>query len=73
MILSDQQKKMLARIAVDSPVRGDGQELLKLLTLMEIDALREGRILEDRQSRLMQGQSMGFVALRKHFEDAMKS
>jgi hypothetical protein len=73
MTLNEQQIKMLARIGSDSPMRGDGQEFMALLRTLEIDALEQGRALDDIRSRLMQGQSLGFEWLHKQFTAARKS
>ena len=58
MILDEKQKKLLSRILVDSPAPGDGQEFVKLLGHIEVDALRRSIGGDDTQSRLFQGQAM---------------
>jgi hypothetical protein len=72
VILTDQQKKLLSRIACDAPGRGDGQEFLKLLSALEVDSLRNSRTADETLSRWKQGESFGYEALIKHFKDANK-
>ncbi len=72
MTLTEHQKKMLSRIASDSPIRGDGQEFLKLLAALEADAYRESAVPDDVMSRWAQGKGIGFKELLKQFKDANK-
>jgi len=72
MKLDEQQQKLLARIACDSPQRGDGQEFIKLLSVLEIDALKSSKTPADVDSRWMQGQAMGYERLQKEFKEASK-
>jgi len=72
MNLGEQQIKLLARIGNDSPVRGDGQEFVKLLRILEIDALEQSVMPDDVRSRWGQGQAMALKNLQKQFADAKK-
>lgn len=72
MILNEQQKKILARIANDAPSPGDGQEFMKLLAVLESDAYRESVVPDDVVSRWAQGKGLGFKELLKYFKEANK-
>jgi hypothetical protein len=72
MTLDDQTKKLLNRIRGDMPTRGDGEKLVKLLTDMELSALRKSKVNEDVLCRWRQGESMGYDVLVKMFEEAWK-
>ncbi|RJP48721.1 MAG: hypothetical protein C4586_08365 [Anaerolineaceae bacterium] len=74
MTLKDDQRKLLSRIMVDSPNRGDGQKLVELLDAMEIDSLKQSRAaIENVTSRWLQGESLGYLYLKKQFIESRNS
>jgi hypothetical protein len=62
---------MLVRIQNDTPVHGDGKELLDLIESLRIAALVKSVTPDPTHCRWQQGTALGYAELLKEFNDAL--